>query len=118
MKLAQVTSVAASLGALAQCKLPAKTAYRVARAMASIKPEVEAFDAARLSLAEQYGKRSDDGQRFEFDAEGAKAFDAEMTTLVDQDVAVVFQTVTPDELGSVEIEPAHLFALDGIFIKE
>lgn len=118
MKLSQIVECAPALSALAATKLPAKSAYRVAKAINLIKPELTAYEESRLKLAEQFGVKSEDGTSFQFDADGAASFSKGMADLGNEDVDLKLPTVTPDELGDIEIEPMHLAALDGVLIME
>lgn len=41
-----------------------------------------------------------------------------LNALTDEEVTISLPTISPDDLGDVSIEPAHLAALDGIIIVE
>jgi hypothetical protein len=118
MKLSQLIEIFPALSALAQTKLPARTGYRIAKAINLLKPELTAYENERIKLAESLGKRTEDGQQFKFNDGNAKEFIQQMNALTDEEVTIAFPTITPDDLGDVSIEPAHLATLDGIIIKE
>ena len=118
MKLSQLIEIFPALNVLAQSKLPAKTGYRIAKAINLIRPELAAYDAERIKLATELGTKSEDGQQYQFADDAAKKFMAQMNALTDEDVAITLPTIAPDDLGNVAIEPQHLLALDGVFILE
>jgi hypothetical protein len=118
MKLTKLIEIFPALNALAQCKLPAKTGYRIARAINLIKPELAAYEAERIKLAESLGTKSEDGQHYQFADDNAQAFVVQMNALTDEEVDITLPTITPDDLGDASIEPQHLIALDGVFIVE
>jgi hypothetical protein len=118
MKLSKLIEMFPALNTLAQSKLPAKTGYRIAKAINLIKPELAAYEEQRIKLAESLGTKTDDGQQFKFEDDGAKKFIEQMNALTDEEVEITLPSITPDDLGDVAIEPVHLAALDGVFIKE
>ena len=118
MNLSQLVQITPALQALAGTKLPAKSAYRVAKAINLITPELKLFEEHRLKLAEEHGTKSEDGQNYTFANGSAEAFSAALQTLLDEEVAITLPTISPDDLGTADIEPAHLAALDGIIIKD
>jgi hypothetical protein len=118
MKLSKIIEMAPALNALAQLKLPAKTGFRIAKALNLIKPELEAYEAQRIKLAESLGTKTEDGSQFLFQDENAKSFIEQMNALTDEDISITLPTIKPDDLGDVAIEPSALMALDGVFIVE
>lgn len=118
MKLKQALEVAAALSSLATAKLPAKSSYRVAKAINLLRPDVATFEEQRVKLAAELGTLSEDGMSYTFDDATATKFQAQLNELLEEECNVVIPTVAPDDLGTAEIEPQHLIALDGAFIKE
>lgn len=118
MNLATLVQITPALQALAGTKLPSKTAYRIAKCINLITPELKLFEEHRLKLAEEHGTRSEDGTQYQFANGAAEAFSAALQTLLDEEVAITLPTISPDDLGSAEIEPSHLAALDGIILKD
>ena len=128
MLLSKLLEITPALTALSQTKLSAKVGYRIAKAINLVNPELMAYDAQRVKLAESLGKKSADGKVFEFieiDPEtkevirdNSKEWDAQLKAMGEEEVDIKLPTITPDDLGDVSIEPAHLAALDGIIIKE
>lgn len=61
LKLKEIVSSAPALTALAALdKLPAKTAYGIARMLSSIEPALTAYNKVRLALVKQYGEEEKD----------------------------------------------------------
>ena len=118
MKLSKLIEINPALNALAGLKLPAKTGFRIAKALTLIKPELEAYESQRIKLAESLGTKTEDGAQFKFEDDAAKQFIEQMNALTDEDVAITLPTIKPDDLGDVAIEPAALMALCDVFIVE
>lgn len=118
MKLKQVIDIAAALSSITTAKLPAKASYRVAKAINLLRPEVTTFEEQRIKLAAELGTLSEDRMSYTFDGDSAAKFQAQLNELLEEECNVVIPTVAPDDLGTAEIEPQHLIALDGAFIKE
>jgi hypothetical protein len=118
MKLSQLIEIFPALNTLAGLKLPAKTGFRIAKALTLIKPELEAYETQRLKLAELLGTKTEDGQRYDFSLEASKQFMADMNALTEEEITIVLPTIKPDDLGDVAIEPAALMALCDVFIVE
>ncbi len=118
MKLSRLIEIFPALNMLSQSKMPAKTGYRVVKAINLIRPEIAAYEGERIKLAESLGKKSEDGQHFNFEGDNAKNFMDQINALTDEEVEITLPTITPEDLGSLSIEPQHLLALDGVFIKE
>lgn len=61
LKLKELAAAAPALSAVAALdKLPAKTAYGVARMLSSIEPALTAYNKVRLALVKQYGEEKKD----------------------------------------------------------
>ena len=123
MKLSQLLEVTPAINALAGTKLPAKTGYRLGKWITLVKAEEAEFHAARNKLLQELGTageaNADGSMPFSFTAENGKQFVEQQNALSDEEVDTAsLPTITPDDLGSAEIEPHHLAALDGIIIKE
>ena len=118
MKLSAIIAAVPSIQLLAGSKLPAKASYRVAKALKVLQPELEEYETQRLKLAKQYGVPNADNTGFDFTAENAPKFSAEMQTLLDEEVTITLTPVHIDDLGSLDIEPSHLVALDGILLTD
>lgn len=118
MKLSDLLTIVPAMQALTQIKLPAKVSYRVGKAMNMIEPELRAYEKTRGELMRQYGKPHADGMKFTFEGENRDEFVKAMDALVAEEVTTKLPTVTLEDLGDIEIEPAHLAALDGIILVE
>lgn len=113
MKLSKLVEIATALNALGAAKLPAKTAYRVARAINATKSDILAYEEARLKLAESLGTRTDDGQSFRFEDDKGQVFFKQHLALLEEEVSVQFTQISLADLGDVQIEANHLAVLDG-----
>jgi len=70
-------------------------------------------------LCERLGTLSEDGTQYVFaDKEKAQEFQEELTALLDTQVELRHTTLTLDKLGSAEIAPTELMALDWLVVEE
>lgn len=119
MKLKQAVDVFAALSALAATKLPAKTGYRVAKALNTFRSDIASYEEQRNKLVSELGTPVNDGSgNFKFEGEAFKAFNEQHEAMLEEEVSPSFASICPDDLGNAEIEPVHLAVLDGIFIRE
>lgn len=128
MKLETVAQIFPSLQALSATKLPAKAGYRIGKALNKVIGEMKEFEAQRIKLAASIGELSPDGGTYLFrkiDPETKEVlfdrtdeFNSQFAALLDEEADLDLPTITPDDLGDVEIEPRHLAVLDGIVIVE
>ena len=118
MKLSQLIEIFPALNALVSLKLPAKTGFRIAKALTLIKPEMEAFEAQRIKLLESLGTKTEDGSQYAFEGDNAKTFISQMNALTDEEVAITLPTISPDDLGDADVGIPVLMALCDVFIKE
>jgi hypothetical protein len=104
---------------LANVKLPAKTSFRLAKALKIIQPDLEAHEAVRLKTAQEFGTISKDGKIYEFATPELHAsFQAAIKELQEEVVEPKFSMISVDDLGDAEIEPSVLLALFGILLSE
>lgn len=118
MKLKTIIEITPALSALGATKLPAKIAYRVAKALNAIKADYTTYEEQRTKLLRELGTPDKVDPNIVRLGDNAAAFDEQIKALIDEDVAVTLPTITLDDLGDASIEPMHLAALDGIFIVE
>lgn len=116
MKLKNLLELQPALQALASSRLPAVASYRIAKAVKAVGTELADYDAARIALCQKYGTLPEGGQEFQFTPEQMPLFHAELVQLLEEEVAVAFPRLAPSELGDLQIEPAHLMALDGVVL--
>lgn len=118
MKLLKLVSAVPSIQALANTKLPVKTSYRVGKIINALQPELEDYEKQRQKLIQQYGKLSEDGTQYLFEGENAVKFQEKINEILDEDLTLIFPKLSLEDLGNIEIEPAHLAALDGFIIED
>lgn len=118
MKLKTLVEITPALQALGATKLPAKIAYRVAKALNLIRADVMAYEEQRITLLRELGTPDKADANIVRLGDNAAAFDEQIKALLDEDVTITLPTITLDDLGDASIEGAHLAALDGIFIVE
>ena len=118
MKLFQLVEALPSLQLLMKLKMPISTGIKVARAIRMITPEVATYESMRNELLASLGTKVGDTDQFSLQGENALSFMTQCNEATDAEVDITLPTVTLDDLGGLSIEPQHLLALDGIFIKE
>ena len=118
MRLSKIIEIAPALNTLAGLKLPAKTGFRIAKALTLIKPEMEAFEAQRIKLLESLGTKTEDGSQYAFEGDNAKTFISQMNALTEEEVAITLPTISPDDLGDADVGIPVLMALCDVFIVE
>lgn len=109
-----------ALQALQLCKLPAKVAYRVVKNSRLIDQELAQHDEARQKLLGQYGATipEEGAKEYNFPEGKKEEFSAAYVAMLEVETELPVLLSSIDELGSQEIEPWILAALDGICFKE
>ena len=113
-----VERLAPSMAHSAQAKLPGKVAYRLAKNIRAIQPELDAFNDARNKLMQELGKPSEDGQNYLFEGENGEIFTKEINSLLDMEVTITLMRVSLDELQTISLEPGHVANLMDTVIYE
>lgn len=119
MKLKQlIEQIAPSISHIAQVKLPVKVAYRLAKNIRLLQPELDAFNEARTKLVTKYGTPESDGVNFRLDGENGAAFAKDINSLLDEDVNIALMRINLDELGSIDLEAGHIANLMDVIIYD
>ena len=123
MKLADIVKIYPALRALAEEKLPARTALRVGRALTLLEKDYALYETTRNAKLQEYGTPDPAGPNaqgivgFSFSTkEALDNFAAEIQKMDEEEVNVTLPTITEDDLGNVAIEAKYLQVLDGVFI--
>ena len=118
MKLETVLKIAGPLQQFGQIKLPVKPAYRIAKNIRLLQPELEAYQKARNDLLAEHGTPVE-GKPGEFNmGDNAEKFTEALNALHGEEVELKLMTVSLAELGEVSIEPGLLAALMDTVITE
>jgi len=123
--LRQLVSARESLQQFGGEKLPVKLAYRIQRNLRKINNELQDFEEARLELVRKYGKQNEKGF-MEVVPENMEAFNADLKTLLDEEVDVDIQSIPIQDLADVQtkeglpnaVAPLLLMNLDFMFDGE
>lgn len=118
MKLEAVIQFTPALQALYAQKLPVKVSYRIARILNIIKPDMLAYEEARMGLFREFGVSADGGNSYSIPPEKALEFNEQFKLLVSEDLKVELPKIKISELGDLQIEPQHLMALDPLLIDD
>lgn len=116
---AKLQLVAPSLRALGALKLPVKAGYSVSKILRKTAEELELFDKQRIDLVKEHGSEVKDRPGiFSVHPDQMEAFSTAMQPLLDTEVEIGAHPVRFEDLGDVELEPAHLAALIPDFVSE
>jgi len=110
----QVGKVVASVEALQRLvaeKVPALTAFKLARITRQVETVIGDFEKARIGLVKQYGEPQEDGSAT-VKPENIPAFQAEFSQLIESEVALEFEPVKLESLGDIQLTTADMLALD------
>ena len=107
-----------SLQVLSSQKIPAKTAFKITRVMKKVKEEVELFEELKKKLVDEYGV-VEDNQEFKVVPIGSEHFDkvnSELNCVLDTEIEFLFEPISIEELGDIEIENVKINALEYMFV--
>ena len=106
----QMVNATGALNWLSTEKLPTNYSFMVKRLLRAIAPESQTYEQSRIETLEQYGEKTEDGQRFDIPPENVVRFREAMTALLAVEIEVPDTTI-PSSIWE-EIEPAYLMQLD------
>lgn len=96
---------------------PTKIAYWISRVSIKLQGEYETSEKARVAAAEEFGTRTEDGQRFEFPGDAAEKFSAAMKELMDTEIEVDLMQIGLDQFDGREISPAIFVVFDKLITE-
>jgi hypothetical protein len=92
--------------------LPATTAFRLARLVQALNPELEAYEVTRKKLCEQHGTLDTESNTYKFEPAAQAVFAKEMDALLDSEVEIAGEKVRLDFLSQ-----AHLSVVDALNLQ-
>ena len=107
-----------SLKVLCSLKIPVKTSFKLSRLMKKINEEVTIYEELQKKLVDEYGVIGDD-KEFKVVSVGSEHYEKvnlELNEILDTEIEFDFEPINIEELGNIEIEPAHLHSLEHLFI--
>ena len=121
----EATYAREALGKLLKVKLPAKTAYKVARLAREVDQAVQDAERVRMGRLDQLGQHNEDGS-LAMDERGAVLFpdDASREEFAEFYRALMAETteyrwmITVEELGLTSVEPGDLLALGQLLVAD
>lgn len=106
------------LNKLAMQPMPASSAFKIKRVIASLSKELEAYTESKNDLVKKYGEESDDGNiGVRPDNEHWSEFQKEFVDLVNQEIEINIPLLKPEDLVG-DISAQDLIILDFIFEPE
>lgn len=114
-KLGELYNVTRGLNELMAIKMPAKAAYRVAKIVRVVNPELTEIEKQRVELVKKHGVADDKGN-INVPEDKLPVFTAEFQELLGQEVELDIQPVTEDLLEGVTIAPNLLMALSKFIV--
>lgn len=100
---------------LAGLKLPAASAYRIARLISRLNPELASAEIGRLSLYREYGTEKDGSVTVPLDR--MDAFQPKLDAYLDTSTEIDVQPLAFSDIEQAEITPGDILSL-GQFIQE
>ncbi|MBL0320311.1 MAG: hypothetical protein IPP74_13625 [Alphaproteobacteria bacterium] len=101
---------------LNNCKLPARTSFKVAKVINIIAKEIELFNQAKIKKAEELGDKQDDGT-YKIREENIDKFRKEIDELLNTKVDLEFSQINLKELSDVSISPSAIRSLGSILTE-
>ncbi len=108
LTLKEIRDAQQGLTQLSQINMPSKSAYRVARVIRKIKPEVEDIENKRIELAKKHGATS----KASVPEENVEAFGKEFDEFLTSEVEVDVQPITEELLDGLNLQPSALVNLE------
>lgn len=111
----QVITSSEALNSLMASKQPVKVAWRIARIVRLLEPELKAYEEARMKVIKQYGEI--DGDKFSVTAENVPAFNDALAALLTEEIDLATEPIRIDDLdGSISAQ--DLVALEWVLTEE
>jgi len=111
VKLGTLVEATQALNELGTAKLPAKAAYRVAKAIEKIGGHVKTFESVRAETIKRYGEEQENGN-FMVPQDKVQAFMDELNPLIDEDIELDIHPIDVEMLGDeLMMSPASMFQL-------
>lgn len=119
MRLIDLLNGEGAMRALAGMKLPVRVAYRVSKSARLLQSRNGEYRDAEQVLLRQFGTLPEGSTSFEFEPGQMEAYQDACKNLQEQEISIPnLLTISLEDLGDREIEPAILMGLDGWFIAD
>lgn len=118
LKLSQLVETFPAIQAFSSQKLPAKLAFKISKFLGFYTENLQTYDKVRIDKAQELGTLTKDKQGYHFQEPNASLFAKEIEALNSTEVETTLEPMPFSEIENIEIEPKHLFALQGILWKE
>lgn len=120
MKLLEMLNIRAILAQLTQARLPAQTAYKIAKFVQKTADDANFYQEQRQKLIEQYAKRNDKGEldttdnRYHFEGENKKAWEEAWLELTNTEIDTPAIKFNLAEFATVNFTAQEMTTLDPI----
>lgn len=120
MKLLELLNIRNILSQLGQAKLPAQTAYKIAKFVQKTADDAKFYDERRQQMIEQYAQRNDKGElditdnKYHFDEENGKLWNDSLTELINTEVDAPIIKFHVEEFATVNFSAQEMMTLDAI----
>jgi len=88
VKIFEILNAAPALGKLSDEPLSVKTSYGLAKLNKAVQSELDIYEKERIKLCERYGKKNETEQRYEFEPEHQREFEAAIAELQAQETDI------------------------------
>lgn len=98
--------------------IPVKPSYWIGKAIRRADEEMKDYHAKRIELCKKHGKLNDETQNFSFDADGLRAFAAEIEELQATEIELSgIDCIKIDALGDAVVPPGVMAVLDWLIVE-
>lgn len=115
MNILTLLNSAVALGRLAGQPVRAATGFKLKDIVKQVNANLENYNETRLALCEKYGVAN--GDNYDIAPENQEEFTKEITELVETEVNINFETISPFSLGDAQVSATDLEVLDWLFNK-
>ena len=111
VKVLKLANAINSLKFLSEQTLPAKTSFKIAKIINAVSAELDVLEQTRKKLITQYNLENQEQQT----PENIKAFQDEMSSMLEEEVELPFEPIFITELGPINLSVMHVMNLDFMF---
>ena len=117
IKLSVLVNTVFSLDVLLGQKIPVKTSYKLAKLTKQIKEEISIYDDVKKKLVDAYGtiEKGSPEKMVYAGSEHHEKVTSELNDILSTEIDLNFDVLNIEELGNIDIEPVHLYALEYLF---
>lgn len=106
MNIKEILESKDSIQELIGKSMPIKTAFAVSKLQKELNIALELYDSRKQGMFDKYGENSEAGKKIK--EEYISTYISEHNELIEEELDILFDKVSIDTLGDIQIAPAHL----------